>query len=350
MTQVADRSLDIARSILAGAGRCEEPVASAEVLPAAAYADEDFFAFEERAVFARDWLYAGHVNQVPEAGDRSTRQVLGRTVSLTRGADGAVAVRDEDGTVARHEVFHGFVFMNHSADAAPLGPTLAKLDRELATYRTDELVPTPSYVRRDLPFNWKGYFENSLEPYHTDFVHAGTHQAAPARLSGFFDFDPGDGQILTYTGFAEGESNLLAEAVGDRTAGHLPPITGLSDVARSRILFAAVPPTFFAVITPVSVLVEAVDPVSAATTDIESTILYPAASLEQADFEALHADELTGLRLIQHQDEVTQGAVQRTLGSRFVPRGTLSWLEATLPQFYRWSLERYRAELARAGG
>jgi hypothetical protein len=111
-----------------------------------------------------------------------------------------------------------------------------------------------------------------------------------------------------------------------------------------------VPPTFFAVVTPSSILVEAVTPTSASTTTIESTMFYPAATIESEGFDAAHGDEVAGLRLIQAQDEVTQAAVQRAAGSRFMPRGTLSWLEATLPQFYSWNLERWSASLQRHDG
>jgi hypothetical protein len=39
----------------------------------------------------------------------------------------------------------------------------------------------------------------------------------------------------------------------------------------------------------------------------------------------------------------TQEALQRGHASRFTPKGTLSWLEATLPQMNGWLLERYRS-------
>jgi hypothetical protein len=41
----------------------------------------------------------------------------------------------------------------------------------------------------------------------------------------------------------------------------------------------------------------------------------------------------------------TQEALQRGHASRFTPKGTLSWLEATLPQMNGWLLERYRSAI-----
>jgi phenylpropionate dioxygenase-like ring-hydroxylating dioxygenase large terminal subunit len=399
----------VVERVLSGAAHCIDPVATAEILPAEAYTNEDFFRFEQRAVMNREWLYLAHVSQVSEPGEVLARQVMGEPVLLVRDTSDDIRVLSAvcqhrghpllaglgapdtttavklnsmvcpyhawtyalDGrltgapymrettpvsqlreTVAlptiRFEIIHGFVFINFSSDAPDLAPSLAKLDELFAQYRAAELLPGAPFVRTGLAFNWKGYFENSLEPYHTDFVHSDTHQAAPARLSGFFDYEEGDGQILTYTRFADGENDLLGASDSGQPVAELPEISGLDDEARSRLLFVAIPPTFFAVVSPTSVLVEAVTPVSAGSTHIVSTIFYPKSTTELPDFGAIHDGEMAGLRSIQLQDEVTQSAVQEALTSRFAPRGIFSWLEATLPQFYSWNLERYRAERHRS--
>jgi phenylpropionate dioxygenase-like ring-hydroxylating dioxygenase large terminal subunit len=379
------------------------PIGQARVLPAGAYHDPGLWALESEAIFGREWLYVGHVSQVPRPGTVLRRTVAGEPVLLARDDDGQVRVlsamcqhrahplldglgapdgaecvaarrmtcpyhgwsyaldgrlvaapfMNETTPVAelrrtvrlpeiRSETFHGFVFINFDPAAAPLGPTLARLDHELEAFRAVDVVASPPVTRTGLAFNWKSAFENALEPYHTDFVHKGSHDAAPASGSGFFDFAPGDGQILTWTRFAEGNGELFS------TDGSpvLPEFTGLSEDQRGRLLFAAVPPTFFAVISPGSILVNNISSCGPESTDIESVLFHPRAAARTPGFEKLRDEELGALEVIQDQDAMTQRTVQRALHARLAPRGPLSWLETTLPQFNAWLIPRYRAGVA----
>jgi hypothetical protein len=78
--------------------------------------------------------------------------------------------------------------------------------------------------------------------------------------------------------------------------------------------------------------------------------LYPREALEQPDFEAAAQAQAAALRVIVAEDIATQEALQRGHGSRFTPKGVLSWLEATIPQMNSWLVERYAAALDRAKG
>lgn len=384
------------------------PIGQARVLPAGAYHDPGLWAFESEAIFGREWLYVGHVAQVPGPGSVLRRTVAGEPVLLTRDDQGEVRVMSAlcqhrahplleglgapdvaecvmikrltcpyhgwsyglDGRLVaapfmnettpvaelrhtirlpeiRSETFHGFVFITFDPAAAPLGPTLTRLDQELRPFRTLDVVASPPVNRVGLAFNWKSAFENALEPYHTDFVHKGSHDAAPASGSGFFDFTSGDGQILTWTRFAEGNSELFS----NDGSPVLPEFAGLSETQRGRLLFAAIPPTFFAVISPSSILVNNISARGPERTDIESVLFHPRVATDTPDFEKLRDDELGQLEVIQDQDAVTQTALQRALHARLAPRGPLSWLETTLPQFNAWLIPRYRTGVeGRLGG
>lgn len=59
-------------------------------LPRKFYTDGDLYALELQAVFGRQWLYAGHVSQVPNAGDY---------LKLDIGDESAIVVRDRDGEI-----------------------------------------------------------------------------------------------------------------------------------------------------------------------------------------------------------------------------------------------------------
>ena len=395
-----------ARDIVSACDRCADPVASAQVLPGEAYVSEEFWQFEKWAIFARDWLFVGHVGQVPRPGDYLARRLLDEPILIVRDERGTVRVLSGvcqhrghplvgglkaqpegapcdnarrlvcpyhawsyrlDGTLdfaaemerttpvetlrreirlpeLRSEIFHGLIFVTFAADAPPLAPSLARLDREIAAYGLAEMVPMPVRVDKDLAWNWKVHHENALEPYHTDYVHKRSHGAAPANLSAFMPFAPGDGQIMTTTDFAAG-NDLFA---GERPAA-MPVIATLAEAQRRRLLFVSVMPCFFAVFQPSAVMLTLILPRGPGLLDTHRFPLYPRSTVEAPGFRELYEGQIARQGLIIEEDRITQTAVQAAHHSRFTPRGRLSWLEATIPQMNQWLLERYRRALADGG-
>ena len=57
-----------------------------------AYLSTEIFALEMERLFARRWLYAGHMSQVPQAGDFITLEIAGTTLLMIRQADGGVQI------------------------------------------------------------------------------------------------------------------------------------------------------------------------------------------------------------------------------------------------------------------
>jgi Rieske 2Fe-2S family protein len=68
-------------------------------LEQAFYADPDVFAWDLEAVWASHWLYAGHVSQIPRAGDYFLYQFGTESIVVIRGRDGAVRAHHN---VCRH--------------------------------------------------------------------------------------------------------------------------------------------------------------------------------------------------------------------------------------------------------
>ncbi len=56
------------------------------------FTEPDYLELEQRRVFGKCWIYAGHESEVPKAGDFRSRRVAGRSVILARGDDGVVRV------------------------------------------------------------------------------------------------------------------------------------------------------------------------------------------------------------------------------------------------------------------
>jgi phenylpropionate dioxygenase-like ring-hydroxylating dioxygenase large terminal subunit len=399
------RAAAAARRILDEAVDCDAPVASARILPAPAYHDADFWEFEKWALFGHEWLFVGHVNQIPDPGDHLTLRILDEPVLVVRGADGAVTVMSAicqhrghplfeglaerpdssrcanakyflcpyhawtynlDGSLhsapamgqttplgqlrqeirlprIRSEIFHGLIFINFDGQAAPLAPTLAKMEREIANFGIADLVPTPLVSTGVFDWNWKIYHENSLEPYHTDYVHKDSHNPAPANLSKFYEFSPGDGQVLTTTDFGPDAAELF-DAGGQV---QLPVIPNLTDEQRGRLLFISVMPVLFLVIEAGSVLVTMALPRSAEKTELLFFSLFPKDAVAMPAFESVYEAQGQMLQTIVGEDMLTQAALHRGHRSRFSPPGRFSWLEATIPQMNQWLLERYRRALDR---
>jgi len=242
----------------------------------------------------------------------------------------------------RHAVFHGLIFINFDADAPALGPGLERMEAMIAGYGLDALCAAPASSVA-IASNWKIYQENSLEPYHTDTVHKTSHNPAPANLSAFYDYAPGDGAIITTTGFAESAELFAAEEQPP-----LPQIAGLDQDQNGRLLFIAVLPTLFLLFEPGSVLVTLALPQGAAQMTLTTFSLYPREAVDSPNFETAVQAQAAALRVIVAEDIATQEALQRGHNSRFTPKGVLSWLEATIPQMNSWLVERYSAALERA--
>jgi phenylpropionate dioxygenase-like ring-hydroxylating dioxygenase large terminal subunit len=398
-----DRIRARAAEILRDVDRCTDPVQSAQLLPREVYISDEFFEFEKHAIFGREWLCVAHVGEVPNPGDQLPLTVLDEPIVVLRDMAGTVRVlsticqhrghpifdgldaRDPeapclnaaklvcpyhnwafglDGKLVaapqmtetvplkelrrfvrlpaiRTEIFHGLVFVNFDDDAAPLAPTLTKLNAELSTFGLEELVPMPASMRRGLPWNWKIHHDNALEPYHTAFVHKGVHESAPSRLAQFGEFDPGDGQIMHPTYFVSEKAGLDSTDGKRRT----PDIPGLTDEQRRRVMFASVPPLVFGIFQPTLVSLSFVLPASARGIDLRRVNLYPKSAVESPGFDEVYADQLRRKTVAIHQDEVTTTALQRGYESRFAPRGPLAKLETTIPQMNTWLLTRYQAAL-----
>ena len=241
----------------------------------------------------------------------------------------------------RSEIFHGLIFINFDNEASPLAPSLAKLDREIAPFGLAEMVPMPVRVDTELLCNWKGHQENALEPYHTDYVHKRSHASAPASLSKFLEFSPGDGQVMTTTDFAASEADLFSQS--GKTA--MPTIQGLRPEQQRRLFFASILPNFFGVFQPSGVMVTLILPRGPSLMDTMRFPLYPKSTTETPGFSEMFQRQVTVQGTVIQEDIVTQSAVQAGHHSRFTPRGRLSWLEATIPQMNQWLIERYRSAL-----
>ncbi len=191
-------------------------------LPAIAYCSAELYELEQTKVFRSGWQGVCRVEQIAEPGSYYSIDLLGRALVVTRDRDGELHVLSRicrhrrvevvagagrasslqcpyhlwtyglDGQLlgaplmhevpgfdkgefrlphVRHEVWHGFVFVNLDGTAEPLAPQLAKLEPYLENYDLDgyRSVDVSDW---DCPWDWKIMVENFMECYH----HIGPHR------------------------------------------------------------------------------------------------------------------------------------------------------------------------------
>ena len=181
-------------------------VNDAEMLPPACYVSDEFYEFEKKAIFDREWLCVGRESWAKNPGDYFTTMHIGEPIVVTRGQDGvlralsnvcqhrAMLVAEGHGTARsllcqyhhwaygldgkligapameqargfdkncvrlpefKLETWLGFVFVNFDNDAPPLKPRLTVITEALKNYHleTAEGIQPDEWTKFD--WNWK---------------------------------------------------------------------------------------------------------------------------------------------------------------------------------------------------
>jgi phenylpropionate dioxygenase-like ring-hydroxylating dioxygenase large terminal subunit len=363
-------------------------------LPPAAYTTPAFHDFELDAVWRREWVLVGRLEEVPEPGDWFSIEVAGEPLLIVRDDDGAVnaisavcrhrAMLVADGRghcerafvcpyhewaydrggrligapqapeltrrgiglpQVRTEVWHGFVFVNFDDEAEPLAPRLASLEPIIAPYRLEELrgdfTVDPDYrFEFDHEWNWKVYAEGQNECYHCDKLHGDTPvmQATDCNSIAFGVMEPGNG--LFHFELRNRAIDVTLNHVGRALLG---PIPGLTEAQRWITHTVAIAPGVLLVLMPDSVIALGYRPTGPTSMRVKRHRLYPQATLAHPRFAAVHREESVAVRTFVGQDEDAFALVQQGLASRFAPRGPIAAREQVLVGMNRWLLDRYRA-------
>ena len=195
-------------------------------LPGGTYHSQAMFDLERTEVFLKQWQIAGHVSEIPAAGDWFSFDLLGERAVVMRGRDGVIRafhnlcrhrgarvvdgasghckgamvcpfhgwVYNLDGSLrgaarpetfgdmdrsqfglkpVEIEIFHGFVFLRFLPGPQPsVAKWLAPYSTDFADYRAEELlsVKTPDW-QTELPVNWKSVRDVDNEGYHVAMAH-----------------------------------------------------------------------------------------------------------------------------------------------------------------------------------
>jgi phenylpropionate dioxygenase-like ring-hydroxylating dioxygenase large terminal subunit len=288
-----------------------------------------------------------------------TYDLDGRLIGAPHMGD-AAAIRELRATTTlppvRLELWHGFIFVNLDDDAPPLAPSLAKVEPFLVGYdKADLTCMPPKLADTPLPWNWKVHVENFTDAYHTEYVHAGTHDFAPSvHPEGNVTFTPmetGDNAIVRTVPMIRPDGGLMEDGWGEPAA--FPPIASLSPAQRKRATFVMIPPSMTLMITPNNIAYTLIAPTGAEATFASSDRvtaggwLLPRSTMALPNFAERVKRAQTGASKIWAQDVPVNLAMQRGKHSRYLPAGCYSPLETTLSQFNGWLLAAYERAAAR---
>jgi choline monooxygenase len=355
------------------------PLEQASLLPGRIYTDPAIYELERERIFARSWLPVCHVSQLEERGAYVARRLAGESLVAVRGRDDAIRVLSNvcrhrytaltkgagtckgnritcpyhgwtfglDGKllaapfmdkvdgfdkaanglrVFRHEVWHGFVFVNMDDAAPPLAQSIAEFEPQAAPYRFEEMKAVELY-RQTVPWNWKISLENFSEAYHQPWVH-------PQTAEHFFPANKADYQR---TNGAYSLFRLYPDVPGE-IQSLVPNPAHLGKLERESVLVYNIYPYFHSLVDPGVTITLDIDFLGPQEHEQIWTMLLPRESAQ--DIEAKRDEFFKFIGPIVTEDIEICRAVGQGAVSRHTTPGRLSTMERAVHDFQNWWLDR----------
>ncbi|AZK96236.1 diguanylate cyclase [Streptomyces tsukubensis] len=341
-------------------------------LPPRAFTSPELYELERTRVFGRSWVLIAHRDDLAEPNSYVSVDVAGEQVVVTRDADGVLHGLSpicrhrmmplvEPGTAGTAESFtcryhlwrygldgrligathmrknpdfdparcrlpafaveewHGFVYVNLDATAAPLTPQLARISADLTNYRLDDMAQLGSWSE-EWACNWKVAVENAHENYHVMGFHPETLQPSTPGGSDTDVRVDSPWALRLLIPFAQPVETyalpLTAEEKAHMYGFFVFPGASLAAAGEMIIWLSLIPQT--------------ID-----RTLVRGGILVPRAALEGGDLDEMRRQAESYAGMINREDRDGLEAVQRGVGSRFAGRGHLSPKEPGVVAFYQ---------------
>ncbi|MER0243056.1 aromatic ring-hydroxylating dioxygenase subunit alpha [Streptomyces sp. HSW2009] len=340
------------------------PFGESAMLPAAAYTAPEVFAWEQRHLFAGTWSCLGRVDDIFTDGTtQHARQVGTVPVLLTRDGDRIAAFANTcrhrghellaggtsstkrvvhcpyhawtftmDGalrTAPRFpelptdhglielpaEVWHGWIFVNASADAAPFADYLGSLAGYVAPYAPERLKLAASRAY-EVAANWKVIVENYQECYHCPHIHPELSYVAPPNSAEYFADEPG----AWVGGTMDLEEGAQTMSMDGRAGAPILPGVDLR-----KVFYAALAPNLLISLHPDYVLIHQLTPTSPGHSRVECFWYTLDGAIEDSPVDFWHR--------INEQDWSACESVQRGLTSPHYRPGPFAPIEDSV---HRW--------------
>ncbi|HEU5110696.1 MAG TPA: aromatic ring-hydroxylating dioxygenase subunit alpha [Micromonosporaceae bacterium] len=344
--------------------RSLRPFGESTMLPAAAYTSAEVFGWERRQLFAGTWVCAGRAEELPAQrgitvgdvpvllvrsgaevkafantcrhrgheligdGESADRPVIvcpyhGWVYTVDGALAGAPRFRDVVGfEPAEHglvplpaQVWHGWVFVNATGDAAPFATHLGALAGLVAPYAPDRLRLADRHDYQ-VRANWKVIVENYQECYHCPHIHPELCAVSPPNSGDNYDL-PG----AWVGGTMDLRDGMTTMSLDGRSGG--VPLPG---VDQRRVRYLALFPDLLLSLHPDYVMTHRLRPLTPDTTQVECSWYVPP-EVQDAGYAVEFWDRTN------RQDWAACESVQRGVSSpHFVP-GPLAPNEDAV---YRW--------------
>ena len=359
----------------------------ASTLPAACYTAPAFFEREVEAIFRREWLCVGRVDQVAAPGDYFCVDMVGEPLVVLRDAEGGLRVLSRvcrhrsmavvegagsarsfvcpyhnwtyalDGRLVgapemgrtpgfdasgiclptvRHEVWQGFIMVNFDDGAAPFGPRLGTLSALIANWRMDEMTSVATF-ELDYPWNWKVMIDNYIECYHHPTIHRESLEPGMPGRSTYFEPDEGPYSVMQMP-YREGHGPAVP---GRPVEGpRLPVLESLTGAERGRGAILQVFPTLLFAIYPDHTDYYRVFPEGPARVRLTKTFCATTEQMWAPGAEAAMKRIVDYYHYYAPEDlEVCRG-LQRGMTSRLSAPGRYSHMEEGVWKFGKYVAER----------
>ncbi len=206
-----------ARDIFARAG-------SRNGLPAWTYHNAELSELEMQQLFLRNWLFVGHVSDIPDSGDYQCLNMADQRALVVRGDDGQLrafhnlcrhrasrVVADDKGHCGKSficpfhgwsyhldgrlknipranafpeidkdqfglkaldcEIWHGLIFVRFGGDGPSVAEQFVEAEAEIGLYRIEEMQPLDDPYRYRFDLDWKAVLDIDNEGYHVPIGH-----------------------------------------------------------------------------------------------------------------------------------------------------------------------------------
>jgi phenylpropionate dioxygenase-like ring-hydroxylating dioxygenase large terminal subunit len=361
--------VDANASALSGLGApMRRPLGAARHLPSEFYASPEAFELDKQKIFMTHWLCVGREEELKNAGDFFTRNIVGEPIIVAREGDVIVAMLNQclhrgveiafgegnarrficpyhawvydvggkltraphmegcDADLAsgalprlRTASWRGWIFINFSEQPQPFEEFIAGYEAPLWFYQTDKCQLAGKVVV-DVACNWKFVAENLLDIYHVSTLHANTFGKFLKNNRFDFQYIAGGGVCFEY------ESAPLTTD-GSKAFSMLPWVEarGLGFAGKAAIF-----PNMNLSARADSLRMWIIWPVSEGRTQVHIYMMLHEDSFKDPAFEEKMTRYKDYMRAIVAEDQVAVESMQRLAASgRFRP-GPLSHMEGAI--------------------
>jgi phenylpropionate dioxygenase-like ring-hydroxylating dioxygenase large terminal subunit len=356
-------------------------VAEAQGMPPGVYTSPLFYETEQAAIFGKDWLCLGRIDDVPNPGDYLVSDIGALSVIALRGRDGLIrgfantclhrmarllegrgncggrivcpyhawAYRD-DGRLAgamhmertsgfdikalrlrelRTEIWGGFIFATLNPAIAPVAERLKPIEPTVARFRMDGYGKV---LDLDLvtDANWKLIHENFMETYHLFQVHR-TSLGTQEPIGAATGFDASDAYSIQRT-----------VKYDDSPRGHAHPAnTVLDGEWRRTTVVLCVFPALLLILCPDHLWYFLTHPAGVDRTRIRFGLSYAPEVLADSGRLKLAAEWKPYYENLNAEDKAIVESVQRAASSPLAQAGPLSFLERYTVDLARYLLTHF---------